>query len=686
MKESKKSIKTMVFLLVFLGFIFLSRIDIFGEEMGAIAQTVKLVGSSDYPDFIEVGESISISNISFNGNCINIGTESSCNNTGGIAMGTGSNSKADWSGALGYLALAEATDSWAIGQDAHTLPNAVKSLVIGQNSLANNSNCVVLGSDGECRGNSGISMGKNSVVNENASFGIAIGINSTSKAENCVAIGRNVVCDEQDMVKIGVDSIKLYADGNIVADNWNSSIFNWGSGYWHTQINQTAFSVHYLANPPGIRQHITLTHSGLSKNGQISYRTSSSGYHSFYDGGHWEEVMRIDRGQTYLNVPFKHKNVSRFRLQANFSDNIYVGTGIYVNNGTLTLTEGGNINSADGNLTIYNISAVDKICDSNGCIGESSGSDINGTDIEVGTINVTTNIYLANSTATTGEIIQDGTTVFSLRGDGNLFLGGAGQDITTGYDNVGIGDTLTFRHLDTGYQNFALGAVALQNCEGCAMNTVIGREAMKNSCVADTCNSNVAIGRSALYYTSGSANVCIGRNCMLHFANSGNTCVGTYCMDAGSNGNRIGTYNTAFGMHTMGNGGTDPDFNTVVGYIAGSEIDGDYNVHIGAYSGRFAEGSSNIFIGYYSGQDEDGSNKLLIDNQDRSSEGLSRQSSIIYGEMNSDANLQVLNVNALLNVTENIRSEQLQGSFSNGEAYLCVYNNGTIFAKDSACS
>ena len=28
----------------------------------------------------------------------------------------------------------------------------------------------------------------------------------------------------------------------------------------------------------------------------------------------------------------------------------------------------------------------------------------------------------------------------------------------------------------------------------------------------------------------------------------------------------------------------------------------------------------------------------------------------------------------------------LEGSYSNGEAYICIYDNGTLFAKDSACS
>ncbi len=39
-----------------------------------------------------------------------------------------------------------------------------------------------------------------------------------------------------------------------------------------------------------------------------------------------------------------------------------------------------------------------------------------------------------------------------------------------------------------------------------------------------------------------------------------------------------------------------------------------------------------------------------------------------------------------LEVSGNIHIISLEGSYSNGEAYACVYNNGTLFAKDSACS
>ena len=48
-----------------------------------------------------------------------------------------------------------------------------------------------------------------------------------------------------------------------------------------------------------------------------------------------------------------------------------------------------------------------------------------------------------------------------------------------------------------------------------------------------------------------------------------------------------------------------------------------------------------------------------------------------------DITLLLFNGSAYLNGTMMI--ESLVGTYTNNEAYLCVYNNGTIFAKDSVC-
>lgn len=39
-----------------------------------------------------------------------------------------------------------------------------------------------------------------------------------------------------------------------------------------------------------------------------------------------------------------------------------------------------------------------------------------------------------------------------------------------------------------------------------------------------------------------------------------------------------------------------------------------------------------------------------------------------------------------LDFTSTVGFTKLAGTYSNGQAYVCVWDNGTIFAKDSACS
>ncbi len=46
----------------------------------------------------------------------------------------------------------------------------------------------------------------------------------------------------------------------------------------------------------------------------------------------------------------------------------------------------------------------------------------------------------------------------------------------------------------------------------------------------------------------------------------------------------------------------------------------------------------------------------------------------------------ILNNSLFINPNGNIIVTDLIGTYSNGEAYVCVYDNGTLFAKDSACS
>lgn len=97
---------------------------------------------------------------------------------------------------------------------------------------------------------------------------------------------------------------------------------------------------------------------------------------------------------------------------------------------------------------------------------------------------------------------------------------------------------------------------------------------------------------------------------------------------------------------------------------------------VGIGRGNTVSGTSAVGIGYNVVSDENYCYALGYGvNCDRSS-------SAVIGR---DSSKITITTN-LINISKTIISGSLAGSYSNGQAYLCVYNNGTIFAKDSACS
>lgn len=57
-----------------------------------------------------------------------------------------------------------------------------------------------------------------------------------------------------------------------------------------------------------------------------------------------------------------------------------------------------------------------------------------------------------------------------------------------------------------------------------------------------------------------------------------------------------------------------------------------------------------------------------------------------FGSGAGNVGIGVTDPDQALEVNGDVHIQGLEGAYSNGEAYVCVYNNGTIFAKDSACA
>jgi hypothetical protein len=231
------------------------------------------------------------------------------------------------------------------------------------------------------------------------------------------------------------------------------------------------------------------------------------------------------------------------------------------------------------------------------------------------------NIYLPNSTSTTGVIYKDGIPFLHNAGlvaQQNVYLGtGAGSFNVLAKKNVAIG-SYALANSD-GADNIAIGFNAAANLSG--GSTYV--ESLKNLFVGYLCGQqatggieNVAIGNEAGFnLKAGSAgNVVIGSNAGRNMTTGvGNVLIGNSVLTengvfntgiGGNSGTQMkgGSYNTWLGADALASN-KNGNYNVALGRAAGQEdTTGFQNVYIGAFSGVHTQGTRNIFIGSFAGE------------------------------------------------------------------------------------
>lgn len=221
-------------------------------------------------------------------------------------------------------------------------------------------------------------------------------------------------------------------------------------------------------------------------------------------------------------------------------------------------------------------------------------------------------------------------------------ISSSGKNVAIGY-NTGANitqvhyNTLVGAHAGeflaslTGYMNTAIGVEALRYADSYS-NVAVGMYAASGSSGTHYAgNNNVAIGREAHRYSTGSGCTFVGYQAG-YTTNTGNynTGIGYQAMNTGV----TGTYNIALGV-SSGSNITSGEHNIAIGYLsldslttgsdnigigqracqgitrvgaigigsyAAARSYGDYSVHIGYYSGQYAGGTSNVAVGAYSMQ------------------------------------------------------------------------------------
>jgi trimeric autotransporter adhesin len=174
----------------------------------------------------------------------------------------------------------------------------------------------------------------------------------------------------------------------------------------------------------------------------------------------------------------------------------------------------------------------------------------------------------------------------------NIFFGqGAGQSITSGYGNIGIGtDALAL--CKSGFHLTAFGDSALYHNDVAGSNTALGYQSLFSNFNG---SENTATGYSSLYSnTSGVQNTAYGSRALLE-----NT-IGSYNMAAGVYAlanNTAGFYNTATGFGALYSN-INTNYNTAMGYNALSSNTSSKNTATGANALTLnTEGEQNTAMG-----------------------------------------------------------------------------------------
>jgi hypothetical protein len=237
-------------------------------------------------------------------------------------------------------------------------------------------------------------------------------------------------------------------------------------------------------------------------------------------------------------------------------------------------------------------------------------------------LEITGNLRLPATTATTGIIKVGADRFIHNYGTGNTFIGlNAGNLTMSGLSNTSNGYLSLFSNT-TGNDNTAIGSYALSSNTDGMSNTAIGSAAFfSNSSGSD----NTAVGRFSLTSnTVGSRNTAYGTNSLLSNAGGSNiTALGYGAMwYANNNTTPFTSYNVAVGYEAL-RGSTTPsantgNYNTALGYqTLWSNTTGRYNTAtgdrslytntIGSYNTANGQaalnqndiGGSNTAIGYY---------------------------------------------------------------------------------------
>ena len=252
---------------------------------------------------------------------------------------------------------------------------------------------------------------------------------------------------------------------------------------------------------------------------------------------------------------------SGYAMHALHSDSAALAASVYDNSITSAkiadgAIAGADINSSEVQRRVTGIAAAGQAINAINADGSVTGVDV-GFDG-----NLTGNLNLELSSATTGNILKGGTPFIHNFGTGNTFIGlSAGNLTMSGIYNTAIGDSALASNT-SGAGNTASGSYALQSNTAGFINTASGSRALYSN---TTGSYNTASGYGALYSnTTGSANAASGASALYNNSSGYNN---TASGDSALYSNNTGFLNTASGLQALYSN-TTGNVNTASGYRA----------------------------------------------------------------------------------------------------------------------
>ena len=260
---------------------------------------------------------------------------------------------------------------------------------------------------------------------------------------------------------------------------------------------------------------------------------------------------------------------------------------------------------------------------------------------------------------------------YNNTGNNQISLGERSGERNSGNGQIAIGDL-------SGYANTGDYQVAIGDFSGGTSGdyqVFVGYQAGQSS----TKDYQAGLGYRAGYSSDGINQVAVGRQAGMFNLGTNQIALG-YEAGYENTGNQQVALGRFAGYENIGSK------QVALGFYAGYQNEGNQTVALGENAGYDNWGNNSIFLGYEAGRHNRDHNQFIVKQANVNDfpliQGDFETGNVGIGVENPN---RKLHVNGTARITEEVTLNNLSGTYSGGSAYVCVRDDGTIYADDSGC-